>query len=66
MRRVNDFDFPRPRIPLFFKLWFAFVALMAISILGLIVYVVVSVASDPAMLGRIAGEVISGFNEASK
>jgi len=66
MRDFNDFsDFGRPRIPLFFKLWFGFVALLALSILAGMIYVVVTVGSDPAILGRMVGEIVSGFREAS-
>lgn len=64
MHRFDDFR--TPRIPLFFKLWFGFVALLVLSILGVAIYVGVSVGSDPAVLGRIAGEIASAFREASK
>jgi hypothetical protein len=62
MRHNNPFE---PRIPLFFKLGFAFVALFALSIIGTAVYVLIAVGSDPAILGRIAGEIMSGFREVS-
>jgi hypothetical protein len=47
-----------PSIPPFFKLWFAFVALMAISIIGLQVYVLF----NPEVIGTFLGEIVKGFN----
>lgn len=46
-----------PSIPPFFKLWFAFVALMAISIIGLHVYVLF----NPEVIGTFLGEIFNGF-----
>lgn len=53
-------------MPLFFKLWFAFVAILVASIFGGVIYVFVSVGSDPAVIGRIAGEMVSGFKEVTE
>lgn len=41
----------------FFKLWFAFVALMIISIIGLHVYVLF----NPEVIGTFLGEIFNGF-----
>lgn len=53
----------RPGIPLFFKLWFAFVGSVAIAIIGTSIYLTVRVLTDPAVLGRAAGEIMRGYNE---
>ena len=57
----NDF-----KTPLFFKVWFAFVAILALSIIGVAGFGVFSIASDPAVIGRIAGQVVSGFKETAE
>jgi hypothetical protein len=59
MRRFNDHS-----MPLFFKLWFGFVALIAVSMIGLTVALVITMAADPAGMGRFAGEIVRGFDEA--
>jgi hypothetical protein len=57
----------RPGIPLFFKLWFAFVALLALSIIGGVAYVLVSVASHgPEGLGREVGHFLRGIKEGQR
>lgn len=53
-------------IPLIFKIWFAFVFTAAISIFVLVGFTFYTVISDPAVVGRIAGEIVSGFNEKVK
>lgn len=53
-------------IPVFFKLWFAFVALLALTIIGGTAYAVVTIATQPELLGQAAGKVVSGFRETSK
>lgn len=56
----------RPRFPLFFKLWFAFVAILALSIIGLTIWGGFQVVNDPAAIGRVAGQIVSGFQEQVK
>lgn len=46
-----------PGIPVFFKLWFAFVALMAISIFGLVIYTLF----NPELIGEFFGRMVAGF-----
>lgn len=48
-------------IPLFFKLWFAFVATLVIGIFALVGFTLYTVASDPAVIGRFVGEVQQGY-----
>lgn len=55
------------KTPLFFKLWFAFVGSLALSIMGGTIYVLVSVVqAGPEGIGRQVGAVVKGFNEAAK
>ncbi len=51
----------RMKMPLFFKLWFAFVAALALCVFGSVFTVLYTVATDPAIIGRSAGKIIQGF-----
>lgn len=51
------------RMPLFFKLWFGFLFVMFIAIFSTTLFILYNVFTDPAMIGRYAGEVVSGFEE---
>lgn len=62
-RRKDTFSM---KTPLFFKVWFAFCFCGVLLIWGVVGYSMYTVATDPAVLGRIAGEVVSGFNETVK
>jgi len=53
-------------IPLIFKLWGIFIFSMVLLIWGAVGYGIYTVVTDPAAIGRIAGEVVSGFNEKVK
>jgi len=53
-------------MPLFFKLWFAFVILVVLSIWALVISAGYTVLSNPAAVGQFAGEIVSGFNEKVK
>lgn len=48
-------------IPLFFKLWFVFVATLAIGIFALVGFSIYSIVSDPAVIGRFVGEIEQGY-----
>ena len=50
----------RNGIPIFFKLWFAFVAAMALSIFVATVYVL----AHPAYIGEYVGQMVQGFHQA--
>ena len=53
---------------IFFKLWFAFIFIVVITVFGLVGYKIYTVAADPTaaanQLGRIAGEVQKGYEDA--
>ncbi len=53
-------------IPLMFKLWGIFVFSLMLLIWGAVGYGIYKVVSDPAVIGRVVGEVVSGFNEKVK
>lgn len=53
----------RSGVPLFFKLWFGFVALMAVGIVSFFIWAGARVLSDPAQVGRFIGEIARGFDE---
>lgn len=48
-------------IPLFFKLWFAFCAILALSIFAAVVFLLYTVVSDPSVIGRFVGEIQQGY-----
>jgi hypothetical protein len=49
-----------------FKLWAILVFSLVLLIWGTVGYGIYTVVTDPAVIGRIAGEVVSGFNEKVK
>ena len=56
----------RSGIPIFFKLWFAFVAVLVMSVFGFYIFVAVqavSMADDPEAIGSYVGEIVKGFND---
>lgn len=54
------------KTPVFFKLWGIFIFSMVLLIWGAVGYGIYTVVTDPAVVGRMAGEVVSGFNEKVK
>lgn len=46
------------RIPLFFRLWFAFCAVLALSIF----VATIAVLLNPQWIGEFAGQIVHGFN----
>lgn len=55
------------KTPLFFKLWFVFVGLLAAGIIGTVIYVAVAVVSaGPEGIGAEIGRAVKAFNEASQ
>lgn len=68
--RMTDYEIRRqkllkpPEIPLFFKLWFLFVAIVMVAIIfGFIAMLIVGL-QEPAAIGRFLGEIVAGFEEA--
>ena len=52
-------------MPLFFKIWFAFVATVAVSIMAFVVWLIISVAdAGPEGIGSALGTAFRAFNEA--
>lgn len=49
----------RPGIPIFFRLWFAFVALLAISIM----VATVTVLLNPQWIGSFVGQIVTGYQQ---
>lgn len=62
----NDFDKRFNRTQRFIKVWFVFVAVLALTIMGGIGYAIYSVATDPGQIGEAVGEVVKGYNETVK
>lgn len=62
-KRINDPFKDHMKIPLFFKLWFGFVATLVLCIFGVVGFMFYTVITDPASVGRFTGEIVSGFNE---
>lgn len=48
-------------IPLFFKLWFAFCAILSLSIFAVSIFLLYTVVSDPSVIGRFVGEIQQGY-----
>ena len=53
-------------MPLFFKLWVAFIVLIFLAFWSLVGVAAYTVLSNPAVIGQFAGEIVSGFNEKVK
>ena len=53
-------------VPVMFKIVFGIQLVVILSIMGLIGYGIFSVVSDPALIGRIAGQVVNGYNSVAK
>ena len=64
MRRNFDRDFHK--VPLFFKLWFGFVFSLIFVIFFGVVFSIYTLVTDPGVVGRMAGEVVSEYNESVK
>lgn len=56
-------------MPLFFKVWFAFVLSIVLTIFGVVGYTFYSVATNPNAtahaVGQLVGEATKGYNEAA-
>lgn len=61
--RKSEFDMS---MPLFFKLWFAFVAILAVSIIVASVWFGAALLTNPQIVGQWVGGVVTGFQEVSK
>jgi uncharacterized membrane protein len=55
--RNSHYSFANRGIPVFFKLWFAFVALLALSIIGFVIFTLF----NPELIGEFFGRIVSGF-----
>lgn len=54
-------------IPLFFKLWFGFVALIAVSIIsGTFYFGYLALKAGPEGIGTAVGQIVKSYNESSK
>lgn len=62
-RRNDTFS---TKTPLFFKVWFAFLFCVVLLVWSAVGYAIYTVVTDPAIIGRAAGEVVSGFNQTVK
>ena len=59
--------FERPGIPIFFKMWFAFVATVAIAIMvGTIYFGAQVISAGPEGVGRAIGSVLKGIDDGRK
>lgn len=63
MRMRRDFD-NLHGIPLFFKIWFVFVASLAVTIIAGVAYLGISVIqSGPEGVGREIGKIVKSYRE---
>jgi hypothetical protein len=61
-------DFGRPGIPLFFKVWFGFVAALAICIIAVYTFTAVKIVgavqgSTPEAIGAAIGKAVAGYQK---
>lgn len=57
----------RPTTPLFFKVWFAFIALLIATIFGGVFYVIVlAISHGPEGIGREVGHFLRGIEEGQR
>jgi hypothetical protein len=50
-------------IPVFFKLWFAVCAIVSATIFAAVIFLLYTIISDPAVVGRFAGEIVHGYSQ---
>lgn len=63
MRQIET----KMRMPLFFKLWFAFVACIAVTLIGATLYLgAMAISAGPEGLGRAIGAVLKGIDDGRK
>jgi hypothetical protein len=54
-------------IPLFFKLWFAFIAVMIISIFSISAYIAIkAVNTGPEAIGAMVGKAVAAYQKEAK
>jgi hypothetical protein len=64
MRNRNTFD---PGFPLFMKVWFAFIAFLAISMLASVAYFASQIVSaGPEGIGHAIGSIVKGIDQGRK
>jgi hypothetical protein len=68
---MKPYRLQEPKMPLFFKLWFAFIAILVVSTFAATGYVLVSIAQmGPEGIGRAVGSIIGsaekGFDQGRK
>lgn len=57
----NHSHFSDLKMPLFFKLWFAFVGTLVLLVFFSIGVVFYTAATNPAKIGQFVGEIVSGY-----
>jgi hypothetical protein len=68
---VKRNDFERPGIPLFFKVWFGFVAFLAICIIGGSIFAAVKIfiatqGASPEAIGAMVGKAVAAYQKEAK
>ena len=59
----DNFDKNFRRMQIFVKIWFAFIAILMITMVSVAGWAIYEVSNDPAMIGRTVGEVVKGYEE---
>ena len=55
------------RVPMFFKLWFVFIAILSLATMGLMVWAGASlVTAGPDAIGRAAGQAVRAYHDAAQ
>lgn len=62
-KRRSSYTSTGSGIPLFFKLWFALCASLALGIIAFAVFTIYTVITDPGIIGRYAGEITQAYTD---
>lgn len=62
-KRRSSYTITGSGIPRFFTLWFALCASLALATTAAGIYVTYTVITDPAIIGRYAGEIVAAYHQ---
>lgn len=62
-KRRSSYTSTGSGIPLFFKLWFAVCATLALGIISASIFLLYTLITDPSIIGRYAGEITQAYTD---
>jgi hypothetical protein len=63
----DSLHYRKPKLPLFFKIWFGFIAALVLTVFGVVgfmFYTAATLAGDPEAIGSYIGKIQSGYERA--